>query len=1113
MRLVNLFRAGQVPAAPMQEAPLRMLPQGVVIRGETTRGVGAMRLAAVFAVLVSLLAVACVVLMQPSAGAVGGKRTTELSLDTAMSTFFKNTAEHEERLAAAQALEMQHLAAVKDPSTAAGPAQPRPTHPSAPPAVPSMRRPSKSTPPATQVPKYAAAPRAGAERLPVKPRREKQADGPELQSSRRLRKPDVGSAVERSTTKPTRMHQEPAQTLDSSPREVTMKVDTEKAGRSDVARMSGRVQGLASVQTLDNQPWTAPASDFGKSSAPHQSPAASKNDLFDFAVPQGTRPGESFLVKIAGHRERKVTVPAGVKPGQLVSIDVPAAQTSKLGQETAAEVEADSAEQAGKNAAVESSLEPSKDFSTSPVVFGDSAEQQSAATAVNAVHDLFAQREAPIKKWVPGDTQPIPQLEPLGQTSQDKWTSDSEVYGDLTALHTQSCAARCGACKTMGAGNWYCQRCGDVCDQVYATESRMFTHTWKPGDPEGAVDPLGQLEVPQKFFKAVTAGQKQDYMEQPMLPAKKRWYQKTTQITHVHPGGVSQISSNREWPVQAVPSGLSALAGLYAPGGSPSNLPTLSSLATIEGRAYKASLMQKKQQKQLLQEEAAPDEQAPAEEKNPPEGEDEVHEQEGVQAKAEKTPGFIVASPDDQGPVYGTRRTGSQKSTVVNVMGPGGPIFVQNHRVPAENPQHFGAYLKPNFHSEYPTTQTITVNPTRPVMETKMVSDPAAPQMSYPQQYYSVPRPSTSIVNTYQPAAVAAKQQAVQTSFTGGGLMFQVPPAPGVAIQPGLQASAASSTNKIVTEGWGGTATTVNTVKQRGPAEDHPGEKYAQYETAPPASASITTAIGGAGAIPAGSLGYTTAPSTIQVVNKAQPISYESLAPIPELKAMPFFDTARRHQQALFRHWDGKEMKVLNVLPIKGGEVNLDPENWQGQNMVIAEGKKGQSADKQFSEAMMQVTQGLHAAANSELHYKGGDRTGVTYREYGDVNPAIGEPVDPTRGQPKLAHADPFGLKAREVKSPFGSINERAGAVPTGSAVGGGKETTEDGSADGEAVEGTAAGTSSAQEKMIVKVPPGLKPGQSFVALTGAHTGQEERVTVPPGVKAGGEVEINGQNA
>ena len=106
------FGPGQVPAAPMQEAPLRMLPQGVVIRGETTRGVGAMRLAAVFAVLVSLLAVACVVLMQPSAGAVGGKRTTELSLDTAMSTFFKNTAEHEERLAAAQALEMQHLAAV-----------------------------------------------------------------------------------------------------------------------------------------------------------------------------------------------------------------------------------------------------------------------------------------------------------------------------------------------------------------------------------------------------------------------------------------------------------------------------------------------------------------------------------------------------------------------------------------------------------------------------------------------------------------------------------------------------------------------------------------------------------------------------------------------------------------------------------------------------------------------------------------------------------------------------------------------------------------------------------------------------------------------------------------
>jgi len=121
----------------------------------------------------------------------------------------------------------------------------------------------------------------------------------------------------------------------------------------------------------------------------------------------------------------------------------------------------------------------------------------------------------------------------------------------------------------------------------------------------------------------------------------------------------------------------------------------------------------------------------------------------------------------------------------------------------------------------------------------------------------------------------------------------------------------------------------------------------------------------------------------------------------------------------------------------------------------------------------------MHAAANSELHFKGKDRTTVGYREYGDVNSAIGEPADPTRGGPKLITNDPFGLRDKEAASPLASINDRAGAVPIGSKL----------------------------ESMVVKVPAGLSPGQKFTALTGA--GHEEEVIVPQGVKAGGEVEIS----
>ena len=809
------------------------------------------------------------------------------------------------------------------------------------------------------------------------------------------------------------------------------------------------------------------------------------------------------MAEIPGHREREVTVPAGVKPGQLLSVQVPSA--TKLTEEASGSTEeisvssnnaAGEAAAAGAVATVEAKGGTlNNDFSTVPVVFGGTPEQQAAANAVNAVHDLFHKEQVKSKKWVPGDTQPLPTLMPLGQTTTDHWTSDPSVYGDMTGLHAQSCAARCGECKKMG-GNYYCQKCSDVCSQVYEAEEKLTSYSWKPGDPRGVIDPITQAILPTqtRFFRAVTKEEAKNMMKPPMIPAKKRYYQKTTQVTHVNPAGITQIVSQPEWPVQSTPydpqtglrtAGLSALANLYKPGSQlPSNLPTLSSLETVEGREYKRSLMEKQQKQQILAEE------------NPT-----TAENRGEQtATPEKRPGFIVAAPDDQGLEHGA--VSRKMTTNVNVIGPGGPTFVQIHTEPAENPQHFGAYLRPHFRSEYPTTKTITVNPTRSVIAVNPRPVIAVGHAS-----------STSVVNMYQPASMAAKQQTIQTTMGTGGLMFQVPAAPGMVLDPGTAYSQTTTVNREQPQ-WGSpsvSSTTVTTAAQGAPVQyvqasqplvryiQRPATAPVQYVQAPhggwstetinglPPPPSTPQFITQAGLVPpalrAGAIRVVGAvrPS-VQVVNKDTAPTYQSLSPIPKLNPMPFFDKKRREKDAIFRHWDGKEMKVLNVLPVKNGVVNLDPESWQGQNtnnVIVSEGSAGERADKKFSEAIMQIQEGMHAAANSELHFKGKDRTTVGYREYGDVNPAIGEPADPTRGGPKLITNDPFGLRDKEAVSPLASINDRAGAVPTGSKL----------------------------ESMVVKVPAGLSAGQKFTALTGA--GREEEVIVPQGVKAGGEVEIS----
>ena len=102
---------GGLSVGTMEEAPLRLQPQayGATIGPSGRLASANVRLAAVCAALVSLLAVCCVVLTsgQPTQHGLPG---FELSLNSAMETFFKNTAAREQHEAKVQQHEMSRLA-------------------------------------------------------------------------------------------------------------------------------------------------------------------------------------------------------------------------------------------------------------------------------------------------------------------------------------------------------------------------------------------------------------------------------------------------------------------------------------------------------------------------------------------------------------------------------------------------------------------------------------------------------------------------------------------------------------------------------------------------------------------------------------------------------------------------------------------------------------------------------------------------------------------------------------------------------------------------------------------------------------------------------------------
>lgn len=246
----------------MEEGALRLEPQayGATIGIPGARGMG-FRVAAVCAALVSLLAVSCALLMsgfdaaQPSRGLPG----FELSLNSAMETFFQNTAARERKEAAAQRLTVRQLSFAPSPAkqhtqhfahTAAAAAKPASTRSHAvTPAAPSTHK---------------------ASTLPTKKGERAHDD-----ASRSAAKAHV-----------------------QNDRDKFLHALREEHAQPRTAQMEGLATKPSGMHGLDNKPWAAPSSDFQvkKTLRPQASPTTRKKADFDVSFPlQGNLPCRNLL--------------------------------------------------------------------------------------------------------------------------------------------------------------------------------------------------------------------------------------------------------------------------------------------------------------------------------------------------------------------------------------------------------------------------------------------------------------------------------------------------------------------------------------------------------------------------------------------------------------------------------------------------------------------------------------------------------------------------------------------------------------------------------------------------------------------------------------------------
>ncbi len=90
---------------------------------------------------------------------------------------------------------------------------------------------------------------------------------------------------------------------------------------------------------------------------------------------------------------------------------------------------------------------------TSIPVYTRTQTHQTGAGAVNSVDQYFQQTaEGAPHRWVPGDTQKISALPPLGTTTTNGWTSNPLIYGQQEPDRKQKCQVYCPSCSTDSMG-------------------------------------------------------------------------------------------------------------------------------------------------------------------------------------------------------------------------------------------------------------------------------------------------------------------------------------------------------------------------------------------------------------------------------------------------------------------------------------------------------------------------------------------------------------------------------------------------------------------------------------------------------------------------------------
>ena len=167
-------------------------------------------------------------------------------------------------------------------------------------------------------------------------------------------------------------------------------------------------------------------------------------------MPATAKPGSSFIVNVQGHDPERVLVPKNARPGQLLSIQISptAPQLSAAHHERLALYHTNTQQLQGR---MQLQAPAPEDGHAASVVA-----EQAGAIAVSSTHDWFRKQETIDQHWIPGDTQALPKLAPLGTGTTDAWTAAPQVLP--LVLRVQSSGSRVWGPGFTSPGGNLCAR-------------------------------------------------------------------------------------------------------------------------------------------------------------------------------------------------------------------------------------------------------------------------------------------------------------------------------------------------------------------------------------------------------------------------------------------------------------------------------------------------------------------------------------------------------------------------------------------------------------------------------------------------------------------------------